>query len=201
MPKLYSTFLLLTVGTLFMNAQSISFGLTGGLPVSSLAAASNESLPFTVGPSIEFRLRGRFALEVDGLYERVGSNETFVQIAGDASSSGTVRWRGNVWEFPVIAKYYFHAHKSWQPFAGSGLGARWLTRQEDVSQLSSLPLSTLLMAHYSGWRVTGGLVAEAGIHLRSGRIQWTPEFRYARWGANGPLSRPNEASLLLGVHF
>jgi hypothetical protein len=112
------------------------------------------------------------------------------------------RLRGNVWEFPVMGKYYFHAHAAWQPFVGAGLAARWLSRQEDISEFSGGNGALQPLAfHYSGWRATGGAVAAAGIRLHTGRVAWLPQFRYSRWGDSGTLTRPNEANFLLGIRF
>ncbi|HWQ54411.1 MAG TPA: hypothetical protein VN442_12060, partial [Bryobacteraceae bacterium] len=56
---------------------------------------------------------------------------------------------------------------------------------------------------------TVGFVAGAGLRLKLGPVNITPEIRYTRWGADSfsqslldvfPLSR-NEGSVLLGVTF
>lgn len=155
-----------------------------------------------MGPSIEVRLPGNFAIEVDALYQRVGTSSAGAASAGASFMTYFDRWRGNVCEFPVLGKYYFHTHAAWQPFVDAGLGARWLKRQEDISEFSGGNGTVQPLAlHYSGWRVTGGVVAGAGILFRTGRVAWLPQFRYTRWGGSGTLTRANEASFLLGFRL
>lgn len=202
MRKHYRLLLLIAISGPAALGQAVSFGLTGGAPLLDQALQTDESRRYMVGPSIELRLPARFALEVDALYQRVGNTTALAESAGVIFVDYTDRLRGNSWEFPVLGKYYFHTHAPWQPFVGAGWAARWTSRQEDISELtnSSGTLQPLAF-HYSGWRATGGAVAAAGIRLHTGRVAWLPQFRYTRWGDSGILTRPNEASFLLGIRF
>ncbi|HYW41826.1 MAG TPA: outer membrane beta-barrel protein [Bryobacteraceae bacterium] len=202
MRKHYLSLLLIVISGPAAFAQAVSFGVTGGVPLLDRAVPNDESSPYLVGPAIEVHLRASFAIEVDAIYQRVGHS-----IAGEGSAgvdfvSYLDRWRGNAWEFPVLGKYYFHAHAAWQPFVAAGLAARWLSRQEDLTELSDVSGTPQpLTFHYSGWRITGGVVAAAGIRFGTGRVAWLPEFRYTRWGGSGTLTRPNEAGFLMGIRF
>jgi len=183
-------------------AQGLSFGVTGGAPLLDRAIQIDESRPYTVGPSLEVRLPASFAIEADALYQRVGNSSAGAEYFGAIFVSYFDRWRGNVWEFPVLGKYYCHSHAGWQPFVGAGLAPRWLSRQEDLSELSNQNGAVQPLAfHYSGWRLTGGVVAAAGIRIHTGRVAWLPQFRFTRWGGSGTLTQPNEASFLLGLRF
>ena len=162
----------------------------------------DESIPFVVGPSIEFHVRGSFSIETDALYERAGSSTAGSTSVGVNFATYTAQWRGNVWEFPALGKYYLHTRTKWKPFVGAGVGARWLTREEEVASLASgSNLTQSANLKYSGSRVAGGLIAAGGIRFRTGRLAWLPEFRYSRWGGPGVLTRANEAGLLLGLRF
>lgn len=202
MRKHYWPLLLTAISLHTALAQAISFGVTAGVPLLDRALPADESRPYVVGPSIEVRLPASFAIEVDALYQHVGNSTAGEQSSGVNFVSYFDRWRGNVWELPVLGKYYFHAHRAWQPFVSAGVGARWLSRQEDVSELTSGNGTQQALAfRYSGWRINEGAVAAAGIRLRTGRLTWRPEFRYTRWNGSGTLTRPNEASILLGIGF
>ncbi len=69
----------------------------------------NESKRYLIGPSVEVRIHGGFAVELDAIYRRLGSSGAF---GSRASAEGpisfyTFRERDNSWELPVLAKYTF----------------------------------------------------------------------------------------------
>jgi|HubBroStandDraft_6_1064221.scaffolds.fasta_scaffold26332_3 hypothetical protein len=123
----YCLFLLATIG----SAQTVSFGVKGGVPFEDQARFDDESRPYIVGPSIEVHLFGNFFVEADALYQRIGNELVSFSIApGSNTTAGsttfsTTRNRGNSWEFPVLAKYYFRSstsawRHSWAPDMHSG---------------------------------------------------------------------------------
>src|SRR5260370_3527828 len=89
-----------------IHAQSVSFGVKGGVPLTS-AVESNGRVPgakrYTVGPMIEIALPFSFAFEGDALYRRTGYNV----ISGHLGTTTDTHLRANSWEFPLLAKYYF----------------------------------------------------------------------------------------------
>jgi hypothetical protein len=106
-------------------------------PCCSIQNYTDESRPYTVGPSVEFRLPAGFAIEIDALYRRLGLRDSGLT-AFTSYDAFTDRWRGNAWEFPLLGKYYFRKRERWQPFAGAGMGMRYLSR--DAMATTSAPL-------------------------------------------------------------
>jgi hypothetical protein len=92
--------------------------------------SKDESRPYLVGPSVEYRLPAGLAIEVDALYQRIGNTVSFgygpgVILAGSGYSMLSPilpfisRERGNSWEFPLLGKYYFRPRsEGWSAFRG-----------------------------------------------------------------------------------
>jgi hypothetical protein len=211
--------LALSCGAVF--GQAVSFGVTAGLPTLDRASPSDESRLYIVGPTAEFQLPRAFAIEVDALYQRVGNSFVAGLIPGGSSVGNSVvggvipggasgaqlfnfadRSRGNEWEFPALGKYYFHTRTAGQPFVGAGFVERWLSQTEDSTQANNLggPLQATTFTFHSS-QLSTGLTSTVGIRLRTGPLQWQPQFRYNRWGSLGALTQKNEADLVLGIHF
>ena len=178
----------LFVLTGLLTAQSFTFGVKGGAFITDPAERFDQSRPYTVGPSVEFALPARFAVEANALYSRFGSS-----LLPAVSSAN--RMRGNSWEFPVLGKYYFSERSSSiQPFAAAGVAFRqiWLDESND-SRLGRRVDST---------DVAVGAVVAGGVALKAGRFRIAPEARYTRWGGyNYPATNPNQAQVLLGITF
>ena len=193
-------------------AQLASFGVAGGVPMLNRTSnASDESRPYIIGPSIEFRLPAGFALEAAGLYQRVGNNHTF-QLTVPAGAPGpgitflTDRLRGNSWQFPLLGKYYFRRRTApWQPFIGTGWSFRAVgvhqAIKETIVDASGASRSFSFKTDSRADAAVGAVFA-AGLRYRAGGIAFTPELRYTRWGSSSNFSlNKNEAAFLLGIHF
>jgi hypothetical protein len=210
--------LLVTIATnQVVSAQLVSIGAKGGVPFLDDSKGGDESRPYIVGPSVEFRLPAGFAIEVDALYRRVGSTSQF-GLLGTFIASGTSmvpfpivssyidRQRGNYWEFPVLGKYYFRPRTTaWQPFVGTGWALRTVAFHEDITETvtdtngNSKPNS--FRNHYRS-DVGAGAVVAAGIRFHVGRLSVSPELRYTYWGSTAQFAlRRNEAAGLLGISF
>jgi hypothetical protein len=217
--KNYVLFCLAIIGsTSTATAQLVSIGVLGGIPFLQPNDGGDESRRYIVGPSIEFRLPGGFAIEVDGLYRRIG-NSYSSGVSGSVISPGTSfvsiapypsffidRQRGNYWEFPVIAKYYFRPRSaSWQPFIGTGWALRTIGFHENSSEtLVDANGNSHFQTFQSNTRsdLGVGAVAAAGVRFRVGRLAFTPEIRYIYWGSTEQFDlRRNEAAVLLGISF
>src|SRR5260370_8004965 len=89
-----------------LHAQSVSFGVIGGVPLTS-AVESNGPAPgakrYTVGPMIEIALPFSFAFEADVLYRRTG----YDVIAAGLGTVSNTRLPPNSCEFPLLANNYF----------------------------------------------------------------------------------------------
>ena len=197
------------------SAQLVSFGVKGGVPFLAPNQGGDESRPYIVGPSVEFRLPAGFAIELDALYRRIGSTSAFGFSANTIFippltppyiTSFVSRQRGNYWEFPVLGKYYFRPRSTaWQPFIGTGWALRTVSFHNNISETVVNSDGT---SHASTFRdnfrsdVGVGAAFAAGVRFRVGRVRVIPELRYTYWGRAVQNSlRNNEAAGLLGISF
>jgi hypothetical protein len=191
--------------------QTVSIGVKGGIQFVDQTQPESESRPYLVGPSVEVRLPANFAVEADALYQRIGNSSNFYFIppgtfvSPPSIVSYTSRIRGNSWEFPVLAKYYFRPRSAgWQPFIATGWSMRTIGFENDINQTvvnaSGAAQQVSAHNHYRSGLDIGAAFA-AGVRLRAGRFAVVPEFRYVRWSSHNSLNRHNEASFLLGLSF
>jgi hypothetical protein len=197
------------------SAQLVSFGALGGVPFLDQNRGGDESRPYIVGPSVEFRLPAGFAIELEALYRRIGSTSAFgfssntifiPPLTPPYITSFVTRQRGNYWEFPVLGKYYFRPRSTaWQPFIGTGWALRTVSFHNDISETTVNADGT---SHASTFRdnfrsdVGVGAVVAAGVRFRVGRIAVIPELHYTYWGSTAQFQlRRNEAAGLLGISF
>ncbi len=57
--------------------QALSIGVKGGISLVDQTVSKDESRPYLVGPSVEFRLPAGLAIEADALYQRIGNTVSF----------------------------------------------------------------------------------------------------------------------------
>jgi hypothetical protein len=205
--------LLIIIGGGCASAQLVSIGVKGGVRFTDASSGQDESRPYVVGPSIEFRLPAHFAIEVDALYQRLGNTGQFnfseVIFAGvntTTPASFINRVRANSWEFPVLGKYYLRPRTAaWQPYIGTGWAMRTAGLHSNTSTTttdSSGATSTSLSHSNYGGGLDVGAVFAAGVRYRVGRLAFSPEARYTRWGgSDNTFNRKNEAGVLLGITF
>ena len=205
--------LLITMGVVSASAQLVSLGVKGGIRFTDASGGQDESRPYVVGPSIEFRLPAHFAIEVDALYQRLGNTTQFnfggIPSPGDNGPfpvSAIYRLRANSWEFPVLGKYYLRPRTAaWQPFIGTGWSLRTSglhTNGSVTTRDSSGATSTSTFHDHYQSGVDVGAVFAAGVKYRVGRLAFAPEARYTRWGgSDNNFNRKNEAGVLLGITF
>lgn len=218
----YLAFVILFVfSAAYAIAQPVSVGVLGGVQLidqtQSFSGSTNqdESRPYVVGPTVEVRLPAGFALEADALYQRVGttfsyqlatleSGATFVNLP--ATVAETTRSRANLWEFPVLGKYYFRRDSAWQPFIGTGWAMRFGEFHQATTQTflqASGALNTASFTDNFQSNLEVGAAFAAGLRFRAGHFALLPQFRYTRWGgsSSNDTLRCNEAVFLLGVSF
>jgi hypothetical protein len=80
--------------------------------------------------------------------------------------------RGDVWEFPILAKYRLPLHAV-KPYIAAGPSFR--------------ATSSSLGKYMSGTGISAGI----GIETRVGPLLVAPEVRYTHWGADGAYASPN----------
>jgi hypothetical protein len=168
------------------------------------AAASSASAQLVsvgaLGGSIEFRLPAGFAVEADALYQRVGYFCQSLSINGALTAGDAFRERANLWEFPLLGKYYFRSSDArWRPFLGTGFAFRTGSLHSDVTDFSTTP-STLFHGD-SRFEVQTGVEVVGGFRFRLGPINLLPQARYTYWGYSNQSLGKNEVTLLLGVSF
>ena len=173
---------------------------------------SDDSRRYIVGPSVEVRLPRGFAVEADALYQRVGTYLTGASVLSGTGlepvdpyvASSSSRAVGNVWQFPVIGKYYFNRSSRFQPFVGLGPELRTAGWRTDTSSVlvsgpSAIPVTSASSSESRS--NTGGAVAVVGMRSQVGRLKLSPQFRFTRWSREQGWLRTNEAGLTLGIHF
>jgi hypothetical protein len=198
--------LVMTAGAPAAWAQLVSIGALGGIRPTDTIGAGDESRRYIVGPSVEVKLFGRFAVEADALYQRLGDTTVFRDLFGSVSLLLVNRERANSWEFPLLAKYYFRPRTAgWQPFAGTGYAFRttWFHSDGTSASIDANGAEHSSTFH-DGFRSTLGVGASAvaGVRFQRGRLAFLPQVRYTRWGDSfGSLTKRNEVGLLLGVTF
>jgi len=204
----YTLLFFLSLTGIQATAQTVSFGFEAGVPVTSRTYSPDESRPYVIGPSIEFRLPARFALEAEALYERVGTSAQFNSLSGGpgmVSGPGTgtslsYRQRDNVWQFPLLGKYYFKPQSSrWQPYIETG----WAFRTATIHTAGMETPAGLAPFSFKGDSRAPlgiGVEAGAGVRFHVGRLAFSPEARYTRWASQDNFKK-NEVGILLGVHF
>jgi hypothetical protein len=92
-PKLVFLSCLLVSSGFFLRAQSLSYGVQGGVLLTGSSSSSishNENRRYTVGPLVELALPANFAVEFSPLYKRLGfsTNSNLVVTPTPAMHSG-----------------------------------------------------------------------------------------------------------------
>lgn len=194
----FATLALLAAAT--AAAQSFSFGLKGGVPltngfsdftengVDTIVHTFSTSKRYIIGPTAELHVPLGFSVEADALYRpldlevntRVISLQT---ITVNSSSKAS-------WEFPILVKYRFPIPVV-KPYLDAGPSFR--AKSSDITRLSDR-----------------GLTLGGGVELKLGRVRLGPELRYTHWGSDAgprstalfnPTSKTNQAEILLGISF
>ncbi len=200
--------------TAVAQAQLLSVGVLGGVPVTDSSYNHDESKRYLVGPTVEIRLPASFALEADALYQRLGSSSPLLvpvtagPIAPGATPTGgfalSTRQRGNSWQFPLLAKYYFHSTAHFQPFVAGGTSFRTIDVDTQGFNVLTYALGgPTITSIESKFRTNLGVgaVAAAGFRYKIGRLALLPQFRYTRWGSDDRIGRKNAAGVYLGLSF
>src|SRR6266436_10037304 len=180
-------------GTCVAYGQRFTYGVKGGVStIEPNSFSEDESRRYIVGATIEFRLWHGFAVEGDFLYRRNGlrfdrSYTPAIPSNGDSSLiSITQRARLDVFEFPVLGKYYFRRDSKVQPFVLTGYSLRKALSNDDAHTTTQnrIGISTQDF-HSSNW--TGldvGASFGTGVQWKVGRVAVSPEIRYTRWGSH-----------------
>jgi opacity protein-like surface antigen len=198
-------YLLLLLAPLALEAQPISIGIKGGVPITDAletfqgnnASYVTNTHRYLVGGTIQLNLPLRFSIEADGLYKRLGYQ--FEQFGGPGSPV-TTRTVADVWEFPVLGKFAIWPGPI-RPFVDAGASWRHIANIEQAGGSG-----TVLELNKD---TTVGFVAGGGVEFKFGIMRLTPEFRYTHWGSEN-LHDPvnsllrtnlNQGDFILGLTF
>jgi len=183
----------LFLASIGLHAQTLSFGLKGGVPVTNAFKITGPSSyisdggAYTAGPMLEVNLPFRLSVEGDALYRPV-------EYRSSGLGGSLLDYSGQSWEFPVLLKYRLTSRRL-RPYLGAGLAFRRLRGfDEGVAELRE--------------RSAAGAVLGAGMELRMPVIRLSGEIRYTRWGSTSFKSalgdfrsQLNQAEFLVGIAF
>jgi outer membrane protein W len=190
------------------TAQLFTYGLKIGAPLTDPSGNVATSRSNSVGPSVEFALPNRFAVEASAILHHFSST-SLVDVQSDPQTTPTIasRIRGNAWEFPFLAKRYFgHPSARVTPYAGAGVAFRTIgyqfggTTQSILSGTNLLAVSAPLTPIHTRTGFGAGTALEAGFRIHVGRVLLLPEVRYTHWGRRTGLNQ-EDVSMNLGFRF
>jgi hypothetical protein len=189
------------------QAQTVSFGLSAGLPLNHLMTSADNQVAktsrYTFGPALRVALPHGFGLDVEFLYKRFDFG--FVSDPAHAAAHRV--------ELPLMLRYDFSGLPV-RPFVHAGMsfnrviavGGANLCAQgafgEEAYCIGDRTVAELRHRH------THGPVLGAGLDFGWGRVRLAPELRVTRWvdrnfGTRDSSLRSNLTGidLLLGVTF
>lgn len=197
-------------------AQSVSVGVKGGVPITDAfetfqgnsAAYASHTRRYLVGPTVQINL-GRFAIEFDAIYKRLGYQYEQQQGANGPVVQHTT---ANSWEFPILGKFDLISGPI-RPFADAGASFRNIsgikTVRNVIDETGSVLHTSFETAPEFHKDTDIGFVFGGGLEFVLGRLRVTPEFRYTRWGSENfrdPVNAllrtdRNQGDFLLGLTF
>jgi opacity protein-like surface antigen len=190
-------------------AQSISFGVKAGTPVTdgfqvnnqtSNPASYNDDTPrYTIGPVFELHLPHHFSVNAEALYKPLRYDYFpfgFQSFRAETTASS--------WEFPVLVRRYITT--GIRPFVNGGISFSHITSSSITFTNGNFQTTDNAADLVS--KGNHGFVAGAGLDYQKGPIHFQPEIRYTRWqhanfaSADGMLSSNlNSIEILFGVTF
>ncbi len=162
-------------------AQSLHWGFLGGTVMQSpYIPQINESIAFTPGALLEFRLPGRFAVEANALYRRQGYNAPFQIDETQSDLLGAITSRSHVLDVPVLGKYRHPVQDYINAFLTAGYVRRWRSESFRVSgtrdTTGPIPQFPGIRSSQSGFAIGGG------VELDGGTLRMSIGYRYSRLG-------------------
>jgi opacity protein-like surface antigen len=191
-------------------AQSLSFGVKAGAPVTDPFILSNppgslnnyafSAQRYTVGPTFELGLPYNLAFEADALYKPLHYiSNPFGFNTFQASTSA------NSWEFPLLIKGHLLSGII-RPFGNGGVSFRHVGGSTSFTNSAFQVTQDPPLELVHSWST--GYVAGGGVDFGYGPIHVSPEIRYTRWASqnfnssNGILSSNlNAVDILIGLTF
>ena len=182
--------ILLATLALSLQAQSVHFGVKGGLPLNDAIDAAGDFKSdfkhFTFGPMVDIWLPAGLGVEVDALYKKTG------YILAATSTTAAESHSAGSWEFPLLLKYRLPG-EALRPYVAGGFVFR------NIGDMARLERSG-----------SHGLALGAGLLIDLKLVKFSPETRYTRWnndvfsGSATPItlqSVKHQAEVLIGFTF
>lgn len=207
------TTLLVLAAAITAAAQPVSFGVKAGVPITDAfdtaqgnqAAYASNTHRYLVGATVQVNLPLRFAVEVDGLYRRLGFD--YNQFGGPGSPTFTST-TANSWEFPVLGKWAVVPGPV-RPFVDFGANFRHISGIDQIRNSAAavnVNVSSVPEFHKD---FDIGATFGAGVEFKVGWLRVTPEFRYTRWGTENfrdPIAdllrtNKNQGDFMVGLTF
>ena len=164
-----------------INSALVAVPVPGGGYTLQQGITTNTGLrSFLIGPTVEFSLARKFALEIDALYHPLRYYAESSVDNGAPLHTSTFN-DAVTWELPVLAKYRF-SDRSITPFVEIGPQFR-------LPQDANGPLSTY------------GATAGIGIEIPIRRVKAAPVLRYTHWTSDRTGAMKNQLEILVGVSF
>lgn len=181
-----------------LSAQSISVGVLGGVPFNDAVksvqtgtvTSAYKSTNFTIGPALQVNLPANFRLEVDALYRP----SSFSLLSGTT----TTGIDSNEWRFPILLGYRFKGIPLLKPYVETGLSFDKLSNISAAAKTIAAS-NTGELLHSS----TASFVVGGGVDVKVPFVRVSGGLRYSHQGSDlfRNLGNPNQAEVLLGIHF
>jgi hypothetical protein len=162
---------------------------------------------YTVGPVVEFRLRGPIGFEAGALYKRFG----FDSASWTGIPIGPIIYvnsytTGNSLEFPLLAKAHLRLVPGVNWFVSGGVSLRRLFGITETGQRISRPIvpqqGQVEVTNYQtsspeglSRRTSVGVTLGAGLEFRTGPLRLSPGVRLTRWDTERTSSMPATSRL------
>jgi len=215
----FRTALLFALLPLIARAQSISVGVTGGIPISphsndngngcaipALCGPNRLSArPYAVGPTVAVHLPWRISVEAGMLYERFHQDAAHGLVAGHGGPISFGQYfsvSANGWLFPLQVEYDFK-RRGLSPFIDAGATLRHLGSFDGRGAEIDFSLQPEAASFHfeTGRDLDVAETAGAGVRLRAGALNVSPEIRFMHWTSKDYQPVQNRLMLLLGITF
>ncbi|MCW5978685.1 MAG: PorT family protein [Bryobacteraceae bacterium] len=200
-----------------LSAQT-DVGIAGGIPLTDFildnrgggrtgfSMVTSAPRRYTVGPFVEFRVRGPISVEAGALYKRFGfdSASSGGIPAGPLFSANSFT-TGNSLEFPILAKAHLRLFPKANAYVSAGPSIRRLFAITETGQRAERPLfppgADQVIEYRTGSpegmnrRTSIGAAVGAGLAFRAGPLRISPGFRLTRWDTERTSSMPATSRL------
>ena len=199
----------------------MSVGVKGGLPLTHrfdaqttdpaglqgrcAECATQRTVPYTVGLSLEVRLGGPFSLSADALFSRADFNHTTTELFSP-SDFFVIDEKHLVdrWEIPIFLKYRIKEWQNVHPFVAAGVSVQ---HNQDFAQsrvylisttgavIRDTPPGNILGPALGVGDTSVGLggAAAIGATFGHGRVRPSLEYRFTRWASEPIVVSPRIA--------